>query len=80
MKSGRCYVQRDYHDRHQGQDLKYFQVQIKQSDLAIRVDVDSYSDSLFKVCRNYLIKLRGDWRIISSCSPCFRPLCCLSPC
>jgi len=72
MKSGRSYVQRDYRDRHQGQDLKYFQVQIKQSDLAIGVDVDSYSDSLLNLCRNYLIKLRGELEDYIKLQPLFQ--------
>jgi ApbE superfamily uncharacterized protein (UPF0280 family) len=72
MKSGRSYVQRDYRDRHQGQDLKYFQVQIKQSDLAIGVDVNSYSDSLLNLCRNYLIKLRGELEDYIKLQPLFQ--------
>ncbi|MGI6434945.1 MAG: UPF0280 family protein [Syntrophomonadaceae bacterium] len=60
MNHDRGYVIRDYRTCHEGQDLRYFQVQVKQSDLAIGVDLNSYSDSLLSLCRNQLIKLRSD--------------------
>jgi len=72
MKGERSYIQRDYRDRHEGQDLKYFQVQIKQSDLAIGVDINSYSDSLLNLCRNYLIKIRGELEDYIKLQPLFQ--------
>lgn len=60
MNHDRGYVIRDYRAWHEGRDLRYFQVQVKQSDLAIGVDANSYSGSLLPLCRNLLVKLRGD--------------------
>ncbi len=72
MKGERSYVQRDYRDWHEGQDLKYFQVRVKQSDLAIGVDLKNYSDSLLTLCRNYLIRLRGELEDYIKLQPLFQ--------
>lgn len=72
MKPIRSYVERDYRARHEGQQLHYFQVQIKQSDLAIGVDIQSYSDSLVTLCRNRLIKLRSELEDYIKLQPLFQ--------
>jgi ApbE superfamily uncharacterized protein (UPF0280 family) len=53
------YVNRTYRSLHQAGDMHYFNLKIKQSDLAIGVDRESYSDSLVALCRKELIGLRG---------------------
>lgn len=53
------YVNRTYRFLHQAGDMHYFNLRIKQSDLAIGVDRESYSDSLVALCRKELIVLRG---------------------
>ncbi len=53
------YVNRTYRTLHQAGDMHYFNLRIKQSDLAIGVDQESYSDSLVALCRKELISLRG---------------------
>ena len=53
------YVNRTYRSLHQAGDMHYFNLRIKQSDLAIGVDRESYSDSLVALCRQELIGLRG---------------------
>ncbi|MDD3853817.1 MAG: UPF0280 family protein [Syntrophomonadaceae bacterium] len=54
------YVRRDYRSLHQSKDLHYFNVKIKQTDLAIGVDQASYSDSLIEFTRQSIIKLRAE--------------------
>ena len=53
------YVNRTYRSLHQAGDMHYFNLRIKQSDLAIGVDRETYSDSLVALCRQELIGLRG---------------------
>ncbi len=72
MKHNRGYVIRDYRERHAGKGLHYFQVQLRQSDLAIGVDNNSYSDSLLSLCRNQLIKLRSDLETYILLQPLFQ--------
>jgi hypothetical protein len=49
------HVNRLYRRLHEGHDLVYFSVKLKESDLAIGVDNSSYSDSLVSLCRQELI-------------------------
>ncbi|MGE5397710.1 MAG: UPF0280 family protein [Chitinophagales bacterium] len=51
---------RSYRTRHQGTDLKYFKVQVKESDLDIGVDEGGFSPSLARDVEKQLIKIRGD--------------------
>jgi len=53
------HVNRLYRQLHGGQDLVYFTVKLKESDLAIGVDAASYSDSHISMCRQELIRLRA---------------------
>lgn len=53
------YVDRSYRSLHQAGDLRYFNIQFKQSDLAIGVDLASYSDSLLPLCQEALLRM---WR------------------
>jgi ApbE superfamily uncharacterized protein (UPF0280 family) len=52
------YINRTYRFLHQAGDMQYFNLRIKQTDLAIGVDRESYSDSLVGACRKELIALR----------------------
>ena len=54
------YVNRTYRSLHQAGDMHYFNLRVKQSDLAIGVDRESYSDSLVALCRKKLIALRAE--------------------
>ncbi len=53
------YGERFYRTWHQNNQLKYFQVKVKESDLIIGIDKLSYSKDLVKECRLELIKLRS---------------------
>lgn len=53
-----AYGERNYRALHRAKDLKYFYLKIKESDLAIAVDQNSYSDSLLHLCRQELLSLR----------------------
>ncbi|MBC7074716.1 MAG: UPF0280 family protein [Syntrophomonadaceae bacterium] len=70
-KAGR-YVTRDYRFLHEASDLCYFKVQLKESDLAVGVDRNSYRDVLFDLCRKELIRLRGELEDYISMHPEFR--------
>lgn len=52
------YEHRNYRSLHTAGDLHYFKVRIKESDLAIGVDKESYADSLVPFCREELYKIR----------------------
>ena len=54
------HVNRLYRRLHEGHDLVYFTVKLKESDLAIGVDKISYSDSLVSMCRQELIRIRAE--------------------
>jgi ApbE superfamily uncharacterized protein (UPF0280 family) len=59
MDKEKDYVNRTYRSLQQAGDLHYFNIRVKQSDLAIGVDAKSYSDSLLPLCRKELIRIRG---------------------
>jgi len=54
------HVTRRYRSLHTTGNLRYFNVQVKDSDLAIGVNSDSYTDSLIPLCRKELVKLRSE--------------------
>lgn len=54
------HVNRVYRRLHEGHDLVYFTVKLKESDLAIGVDRTSYSDSLVSMCRKELVCIRAE--------------------
>jgi ApbE superfamily uncharacterized protein (UPF0280 family) len=58
--TGKGYVNRDYRSLHEASNLHYFNVTIKETDLAIGVDKESYTDSLLSVCQKEIIRVRGD--------------------
>lgn len=60
MKKQSGYVNRDYRFLHQAGDMKYFNVKIKDSDLAIGIDCKSYRDDLQSVCYRELARIRGE--------------------
>lgn len=51
---------RDYRLQQLAHDLKYFQVKIKDTDLAIGIDAKSYSDSLKTLCEKETVKIRQE--------------------
>lgn len=53
-------MNRTYRSLHQAGDLHYFNIRVKQSDLAIGVDLPSYSDSLLPLCQKQLTRMRGE--------------------
>ncbi|WP_054695938.1 UPF0280 family protein [Syntrophomonas palmitatica] len=54
------YVDRDYRLLHGSKDLKYFNIKVKESDLAIGVDADACNDSLVSLCLRELKRLRSE--------------------
>lgn len=54
----RDYDKRYYRLLHKARDLRYFQVKIKETDLAIGVDAASYNDSLVMLCEKKVLTLR----------------------
>ncbi|MEN6348441.1 MAG: UPF0280 family protein [Syntrophomonas sp.] len=54
------YEKRYYRFLHEGGDLKYFHIKIKETDLAIGVDAENYTDSLLSLCRHEVIRLRKE--------------------
>lgn len=54
------YVNRTYRSLHQAGDMHYFNLRVKQSDMAIGVDRESYSDGLVALCRKELTALRAE--------------------
>ncbi len=71
-KPGQQYVRRDYRAWHEARDLVYFQVGIKETDLAIGVDRASYTDRLLALCRQEIMRLRADLEYYISLQPEFR--------
>lgn len=54
------YSRRYYRTQYQTEDLTYFQVKFKETDLAIGISRDGYCDNLKKLVEKEVIKLRGD--------------------
>ncbi|NLO21180.1 MAG: UPF0280 family protein [Syntrophomonadaceae bacterium] len=54
------YVNRHYRSLHEGTNLKYYKISIRESDLAIGVDKESYTDSLVSWSYEILLGLRMD--------------------
>jgi len=72
MSKGDQYVSRDYRSLHGAGDLKYFMVKYKESDLAIGIDQEIYTDSLIHFCRQKLITIRHDIENYIDCVPEFK--------
>lgn len=66
------YVARRYRSRQTASDLRYFNIQIRESDLAIGVDRQSYQEGLPSLVRKALAGLRGDLEDYIFCHPEFR--------
>ncbi|MDD4801380.1 MAG: UPF0280 family protein [Syntrophomonas sp.] len=66
---GSRYVTREYRTLHEGKDLHYFHLQLKQTDLAIGVDKESYTDSLLSLCEQEIRRLRADLESYIEISP-----------
>lgn len=59
MKSGnKGFGQRSYRLLQQAHDLKYFNVKVQETDLAIGIETGAYSDRLASLCYNEILKLR----------------------
>jgi ApbE superfamily uncharacterized protein (UPF0280 family) len=71
-KAGDEYVKRDYRALHEARDLHYFQLRLKDTDLAIAVDQVSYSDHLISLCQEEVRRLRADLEYYISRQPEFR--------
>lgn len=54
------YSQRNYRGLYRASDLAYFQVKLKETDLAIAVDRKSFTAELIEMAEKEVIKLRGD--------------------
>lgn len=72
VNAGDKYVARTYRSNHDAKDLHYFNIIIKETDLAIGVDKESYTDSLLSLCQREVIKLRGDLETYMTLQPEFR--------
>lgn len=72
MNSGNDYVDRSYRTLHAGSDLHYFRVRVRETDLAIGVDNDSYNDSLITLCEKEIIRLRSGLEAYIDVHPEFR--------
>ncbi|ADI01517.1 MAG TPA: UPF0280 family protein [Syntrophothermus lipocalidus] len=66
------YSRRKYRIFYQASDLIYFQVKLKETDLAIGVDRESFNDGLVELAERTVIKLRGDLESYIILSPEFR--------
>ncbi|MGI5912395.1 MAG: UPF0280 family protein [Syntrophomonadaceae bacterium] len=60
MNKQQNYVNRTYRILQQADNLHYFNIKIKESDLAIGVDLPSYSDSLIPLCQRELLHQRRE--------------------
>ncbi|NLN86522.1 MAG: UPF0280 family protein [Syntrophomonadaceae bacterium] len=72
MSSDNYYVVRSYRTLHAGSDLRYFRVRIRETDLAIGVDNDSYSDNLMALCETEIRRLRSGLEAYIDVHPEFR--------
>jgi len=66
------YVNRDYRAMHEAADLKYFTINIRESDLAIGVDKSSCTDSLRLLCHEKLHQIRAHIEDYIKLQPDFR--------
>ncbi len=55
----RDHVNRHYRAMHEGANLKYYKINIRESDLAIGIDKESYTDSLVSLSYQELSRLRN---------------------
>ena len=65
-------VSRSYRSLHKAKDLHYFNISLKETDLAIGVDMESYNDGLLSLCKQEVRRLRGDLETYISLHPDFR--------
>lgn len=72
MGSGNSHVHRSYRSLHSGSDLRYFRVGLKETDLAIGVDKESYQDGLISVCEREIKRLRGGLEAFIDTQPEFK--------
>ncbi|HWP95824.1 MAG TPA: UPF0280 family protein [Syntrophomonadaceae bacterium] len=72
QQDGENNVSRSYRSLHENSDLRYFNIQIRESDLAIGVDQASFQPALRSKARKELARLRGDLEDYIFCHPEFR--------
>lgn len=70
--AGSDYSKRSYRTLYQASDLTYFQVKLKETDLAIGVDRESFDEELVELVEKTVIRLRGDLESYIALSPEFR--------
>lgn len=58
--SGRGYVQRQYREMHRAPDLAYFAVRLKETDLSVGVDRESFAPEVREVAEAEVARLRAD--------------------
>ncbi len=56
----REYVERHYRSQHEGHGLHYFEVKVKETDLSIGVDQESYKPGLKKICIQHVMAVRTE--------------------
>lgn len=66
------YINRHYRLSHTGSDLSYFNIRVKESDLAIGVDQKIHTDSLVSLCQHELIRLRSELEYYIEMQPDFK--------
>lgn len=66
------YSRRYYRTQYQTEDLIYFQIKFKETDLAIGVSRDDYCDDLMQLVEKEVIKLRGDLETYITVHPEFK--------
>lgn len=72
VNTGDKYVTRNYRSNHDAKDLHYFNIVFKETDLAIGVDKESYTDSFLSLCEWEVLKMRGDLETYITLQPEFR--------
>lgn len=72
MSGNNDYVNRHYRLQHTGRDLSYFNIRVKESDLAIGVDHNALTDSLVSLCRRELTRLRSELEYYIEIQPVFK--------
>lgn len=72
MSGNHDYVNRHYRLQHTGRDLSYFNIRVKESDLAIGVEHNALTDSLVSLCRRELTRLRSELEYYIEMQPVFK--------
>ncbi|HRW11619.1 MAG TPA: UPF0280 family protein [Syntrophomonas sp.] len=71
-KTGEQYVQRYYRALHEARDLRYFHIQVKETDLAVAIDQVHDTEHLIALCVKEVKRLRAELEGYLSRQPAFR--------